>query len=84
MRGRQQREAFGRSAGLDDGDGGGEARSVVVAVGGVFADGGHELADGEKVWVQVTRDDAALLEAEPGDIVWVGTDAAAGGTTVPA
>jgi len=43
-----------------------------------------ELADGEKVWVQVTRDDAALLEAEPGDIVWVGTDAAAGGTTVPA
>ena len=42
-----------------------------------------ELADGEKVWVQVTRDDAALLEAEPGDIVWVGTDAAAGGTTVP-
>ncbi len=42
------------------------------------------LADGEKVWVQVTRDDAALLEAVPGDIVWVGTDAALGGTTVPA
>ena len=39
-----------------------------------------ELADGEKVWVQVTRDDAALLEAEPGDIVYT----AAGGTTVPA
>ena len=43
-----------------------------------------ELADGEKVWVQVTRGDAELLEAEPGDIVWIGTDAAAGGTTVPA
>ena len=43
-----------------------------------------QLADGEKVWVQVTRDDAALLEAGPGDIVWVGTDTAAGGTTVPA
>jgi len=43
-----------------------------------------ELADGEKVWVQVTRDDPALLEASPGDIVWVGTDGVTGATTVPA
>jgi sulfate transport system ATP-binding protein len=33
-----------------------------------------ELADGEKVWVQVTRGDAELLEAAPGDIVWVGAN----------
>ena len=43
-----------------------------------------ELADGEKVWVQVTRGDAELLEAGEGDIVWIGPDATAGGTTVPA
>ncbi len=37
-----------------------------------------ELAGGESVWVQVTRADAEMLEAEPGDIVWVSTHVDAG------
>jgi sulfate/thiosulfate transport system ATP-binding protein len=41
-----------------------------------------ELADGEQVWVQVTRGDAELLEAGPGDIVWVGTDVQGSGSSV--
>ena len=30
-----------------------------------------QLAEGERVWAQVTRDQAELLELEPGDVVFV-------------